>query len=548
MEKVYELLLIDDDEIDRLSVRRLLKKADISCQIKECSTGDSGIDAFKNGSFDCVLVDYNLNDTDGIQVLEKIIHLDPHASVILMTGMGDEHLAVLAMKSGAMDYLPKGSISTKALIKSIRTGTQLQELARRTKQAEIELQDANNKLEKKVVERTSELQKAKEEAEKSNQAKSEFLSRMSHELRTPMNAILGFAQLMGDSKKDPLPASQKNRVAHISKAGQHLLKLINEILDLSRIETGQMNVSLEPVKITELARDVLTVTRPMADNYNIKLLDELTPHTTTYVLADKTRLNQVLLNLISNGIKYNRKEGTVTLGMEKQADGIMSIQVTDTGMGIPQDKLENIFEPFDRLDAENSEIEGTGIGLTISKKLIELMKGRIGIDSTPGKGTQFSVFLPICNPANINEELIVPPQEKPSAQTKATDFTMLYIEDNPANTLLIQDILEDFPNIKLLTAPQAQMGLDLAQAHHPNLILLDINLPGLDGFQTLEKLQNMEETNLIPVIAVSANAMQNDIDRALKMGFKDYITKPIDVIKFTQTINNVLISLPVPSH
>jgi signal transduction histidine kinase len=547
MSKTYELLLIDDDEEDRMVIQHFLKKADMSFNFKECNSGNSGIDAFKNGSYDCVIVDYNLNDTDGIQVLDEIVKLDPHASVILMTGMGDEHLAVTAMKSGAIDYLPKGNLSTNALIKSIRNGTQLQEMAKRAKQAEIELQEANNKLEKKVIERTSELQKAVEAAEKSNQAKSEFLSRMSHELRTPMNAILGFAQLMEKSKKDPLPISQLKRVAQISKAGTHLLELINEILDLPRIETGKMSVSIEPVSISELARDVLSLTRPIAEKYNIKIIDEIESHKNVYVLADKTRLNEVLINLISNAIKYNRNEGTVILSMENKGNEILSLQVTDTGVGISKESLKNIYQPFDRLGNENSNIEGKGIGLTISKKMVDLMLGEINIESTLGEGSRFSVSFPITSPAKINGENKDLIQKKPPHTTKANRLTFLYIEDNPSNTFLVQEILEGFSEVELLTTPHPQTGLDLAQSHQPDLILLDIHLPDFDGFEAFKRLQNMEETYQIPVVALSANAMQKNIDRAINMGFKDYITKPINVKDFTIFIKNFLDSLSDPS-
>ncbi len=408
------------------------------------------------------------------------------------------------------------------------------------KAAEDELQQAYHKLEERIKERTQELNLAKELAESHNHAKSEFLSRMSHELRTPMNAILGFAQIMDESRRDPLSETHKSRIHQILKAGNHLLALINEVLDLARIEAGKITVSLEPVQIAEIVRDVLNVTRPMAEKFKITLVDQISSFNQDYVLADKTRLKQVLLNLVSNGIKYNRKEGCVTLSLESRDTSEHNILVTDTGMGIPPESIEKIFDPFDRLGAENSRTEGTGIGMTISKKLVELMNGSICVQSNPGKGSQFTVSLPACNPTAVNIENNSTIQRSSFSKSLTNKFTILYIEDNKANMLLVQDILSDFQEIELLTAPQALIGLDLAYAHQPNLILLDINLPDLDGFETLKRLQNLEETHDIPVVAISANAMEKDINKALESGFKTYLTKPINISKFKTVIENYL--------
>lgn len=438
-----------------------------------------------------------------------------------------------------VEYISKPIIDLGKVVGAVVTFTDI--TAR--KNAEKELQHAYNELEKRIRERTHELNQAKELAEHNNQTKSEFLSRMSHELRTPMNAILGFAQIMNESRKDPLSDSHKSRLAQILKAGNHLLELINEVLDLARVEAGKITVSLEPINIAELASDVLNVVHPMAEKFNICLIDKITEQSSAHIFADRTRLKQVLLNLLSNGIKYNRKEGSVTLSLEEPKDGTINILVTDTGMGIPSEKLEKIFVPFDRLDADASEVEGTGIGMTISKKLIELMNGRIHVHSTMGKGSQFSVSLPSCDPKKINKKYeFLPLESSSSDETSIQKLTVLYIEDNKTNVLLVQDILSDFPEVNILIAPQAAMGLDLACAHHPDLILLDINLPGMDGFEALKRLQNMEETHETPVIALSANAMQKDIDRAKKAGFKDYITKPIDISKLKKKIDEYILA------
>ena len=414
------------------------------------------------------------------------------------------------------------------------------------KEAQKELQHAYNKLEDRIKERTDELSHSKNLAEQSNQAKSEFLSRMSHELRTPMNAILGFTQLMQESTKDPLPKSHQSRTAQIMKAGKHLLELINEVLDLSSIEAGKITVSLEPVSVANLVEEVLTVVRPLSQKFNITLVDQVTANKMVYVLADQTRLKQVFLNLISNGIKYNRKGGSVTLSSHQEGS-LLKIDVIDTGMGIPKEQLNQLFDPFNRLGAENSEIEGTGIGMTISKKIIEVMNGTIGVESTPGEGSIFSISLPVClvQPDIVESENIPAKINGMESREEVEPFKLLYFEDNPANLVLVEDILTDYPEVKLFTATHAKIGINMALSLKPNLILMDINLPDIDGIEALKRLRNFEETHATPVVAISANAMKKDIDRAMAEGFKAYITKPINIGKFRKFIEEELKSSSV---
>ncbi|MBC8288152.1 MAG: PAS domain S-box protein [Nitrospinae bacterium] len=410
------------------------------------------------------------------------------------------------------------------------------------KAAEKELKQAYAKLEDRISERTEELWQSKNMAEQNNQAKSEFLARMSHELRTPMNAILGFAQLMQESTKDPLPNAHQKRTKQILKAGTHLLELINEVLSLASIEAGKITISLEPVCIADLVEEVLTVVCPLSQNFNIDLIDQITFNKKIYVLADKTRLTQVLLNLLSNGIKYNRKGGSVTLSTQLEKGSRLRINISDTGMGIPEEKLDQLFAPFNRLGAENGDIEGTGIGMTISKKLIEVMNGAIGVESIVGEGSTFYIQLPVCQvQPSISESIGIPVlNDETMNKSDIQSFTLLYIEDNPANLELIKDILSEYPEIKLLTATHAETGLDMARALKPNLILMDINLPDIDGIEALKRLKNFEETHATPVIALSANAMKKDIDRARAEGFKTYFTKPVDIAKFRNFIEEEL--------
>ncbi len=408
-----------------------------------------------------------------------------------------------------------------------------------------ELEQHRDHLQELVEERTSELTQATKEAEKANLAKSEFLSRMSHELRTPMNSILGFGQLLEKNTREPLGETQKRFVHHILKAGDHLLELINEVLDLAKIESGRMTISLEDVNATSLVAQSIELVGPLATNYGITLLQNSpSDKDLPVVRADYTRLKQVLVNLMSNAIKYNRSGGKVTLDCIPLKTDYLRFSVTDTGHGIPESGLNNIFKPFDRLEAENSGIEGTGIGLTITKKLVELMNGRIGVESIVGEGSTFWVDIPtathILEKPSADEIIEREITYTPDGIKTTGVRTILYVEDNPNNLELMIQVLKEFPRAKLITAHTAELGLELAEAHNPALILLDINLPGMDGFHMLERLQKGKGTKSTPVIAVSAAAMPKDIAKGLEAGFKEYLTKPINIGKTLAVISSVL--------
>ncbi|HEY2514916.1 MAG TPA: ATP-binding protein [Polyangiaceae bacterium] len=378
------------------------------------------------------------------------------------------------------------------------------------------------------------LLEAKRELEDSNQAKSEFLARMSHELRTPLNSILGFSQVLNTDPDEPLTGSQKESVRQILKAGWHLLALINEVLDLARIESGKLPISIESVGVEQIVREAMTLIAPVAEKHQVKVFDETKGFRQLFVMADRTRLKQVLLNLLSNGVKYNRPGGTVTLTCTRPRDGRLVLSVQDSGPGIPREEQSQLFTPFTRLNAR-AEVEGAGMGLAITKRLVELMGGSIGVESEPGKGSRFFFELNIgLKPAMEMEET------DPSmiiVRRGATEVTLLHIEDNPANRALVSRILERRPHIKILAAETAEKGIEMARTRDPDLIVLDINLPGIDGFEALARLRSFSDTRNIPVIALSANAMPSEVKRGLEAGFLQYLTKPVDVKEFLRTID-----------
>jgi len=383
-----------------------------------------------------------------------------------------------------------------------------------------------------------ELNNAMAVADKANLAKSDFLSSMSHELRTPLSAILGFAQLIESGSPLPTP-SQKRSIEQILKAGWYLLELINEILDLSQIESGKLPLSLEPISLNEVVRECQAMIEPQAQKSGIRMTFPRfeIPH---FVKADRTRVKQVLINLLSNAIKYNKASGSVVVDYIESTPGRIRICVKDTGEGLSPDKLMQLFQPFNRLGKEAGVEEGTGIGLMVSKRLVELMKGEIGVESTIGVGSVFWIDL------NLTAEPRRAAAAKPTAiaqaqvQAGAQLRTLLYVEDNPANLMLVEDLIARRPDIRLLSATDGNGGIKIARASRPDMILMDINLPGISGIQALKILRADPATAHIPVVALSANAIPRDIEKGLAAGFFRYLTKPIKVNEFMDTLDEAL--------
>lgn len=406
------------------------------------------------------------------------------------------------------------------------------------KRSEERLRQLNDELEQRVADRTAALLDAKNEAERANQSKSEFLSRMSHELRTPLNAILGFGQLLELAETEP------GRLAHVKQilsGGKHLLALINEVLDLARVESGKMSVSLEDVAVWDLMRECVSLIQPQAEAKQIALQVDACS-TEINVRADHTRLKQVLLNLLSNAIKYNHAGGQVRVSCEV-LPAALRLQVADTGPGLSPDELSRLFVPFERLNADDMQIEGSGIGLALSKRLVQLMEGQIGVDSVKGQGCTFWVQFSLAQPSLASDaEGGATRDVDTSGQThdRAHSLrTVLCMEDNPNNLQLMESILGMLPGVRMLSAIAPGLGLEMARAHQPDLILLDINLPDMDGFEVMRCLREHPATKAIPVVAVSANAMEQDLARGMAAGFADYVTKPIDVGRLLRVVEEL---------
>jgi PAS domain S-box-containing protein len=385
-----------------------------------------------------------------------------------------------------------------------------------------------------------ELKSARAAADKANLAKSEFLSCMSHELRTPLNAVLGFGQLLASAKSPP-SVEQKLQIDQILKAGWYLLHLINEILDLAMIESGKVRLSQEELLLTEVMKDCQGIIETQALKRSIQMtfppVDKL-----CYVLADRTRLKQVIINLLSNAIKYNRDGGEVIVQYAMSGENRLRISVKDTGVGLAPEQLEALFQPFNRLGQETSIEEGTGIGLVVTKQLVELMGGSIGVDSRVGVGSVFWIELAVASVPVLAIGRVDADQRDHRAMVHATSNqrTLLYVEDNPANLLLVEHLIALRSDFKLLTAIDGYLGIQVARVYQPDVILMDINLPYVSGYQALKILRQDALTAHIPVLALSGNAMPGDIKQGLEAGFFCYLTKPIKIDEFMEALDAAL--------
>ena len=396
-------------------------------------------------------------------------------------------------------------------------------------------------LDRVLQEKNIELEIAKSAAEKANLAKSDFLSSMSHELRTPLNAILGFAQLVETGTPVPTPSQQRS-IEQISQAGWYLLELINEILDLALIESGKVTVSMKPVSLLEVMLECRAMIEPQAEKRGISMTFPRFELSTYFVRADRTRVKQVLINLLFNAIKYNTPGGSVSVEYNLSSPNSIRIGVRDTGQGLAPEQFAQLFQPFNRLGKAAGSEEGTGIGLVVTKRLIELMGGTIGAESTVGVGSVFWFELSLTSaplPAVLEAGNV--PLLRPEVPDGTPVRTLLYVEDNPANLELVEQLIARRPDLRLLTAVDGNLGIEFARVYQPEVILMDINLPGISGLEAMKILRADPSTAHIPIIAISANALPQDVEKAIQAGFFKYITKPFKVKEFMETLDVALI-------
>ena len=482
-------------------------------------------------------------------ITQPILDIADVAREVIETGdysrrarkLSDDEVAQLVDSFNKM--LAEIELRTHALERS--NGELAREGEQRT-QAQQEVMRLNQELEVRVHERTmqlemtnGELAMAMEEARSANYAKSAFLSSMSHELRTPLNAILGFAQILSSDRLPSTLEQKKEFAGHILKSGRHLLTLINEILDLAKVESGTVSLSLEPVGLDAILQECRDMIAPLASQRGIGMaFPDACP---LNVLADRTRLKQILLNLLSNALKYNREQGQVAIECVPHAGGRVRISVRDTGVGLDAEQLALLFQPFNRLGQEGGTEEGSGIGLVVTKRLVELMDGNIGVSSAPGEGSIFWIELRVVDAVPIPAAPVLPRPDLAGALLEhSAPVTLLYVEDNPANLTLVEEIVRYCPQLQLLTATDGRLGVEMARTHLPQLILMDINLPHVNGTDALKLLRADPRTAHIPVIALTANAMPGDVERSMALGFYRYLTKPINLDEFTEAINSTL--------
>lgn len=510
------------------------------------SSGEEALELLATEQVDGILLDLIMPGLSGQEVCKLIKQRAMWRDIplIMLTAHDDRDAMIECINAGADDYIAKSSdfevlkVRLRAHLRRKHFEDENHRFREKLVRNETEA-TASKRFEQTLQETNVEMQSAKSAAEKANLAKSDFLSGMSHELRSPLNAILGFAQLM-DTATPPPSDLQKESITQILQAGWHLLKLINEILDLSVVESGKVSLSLEPVSLPEVLLECQTMMEAQAQQRGIVMTFPQFEQP-SFVWGDQTRLKQIVINLLSNAIKYNKASGQVTVDCTAMSSDRIRISFRDTGAGLSPEKIAQLFQPFNRLGQEAGIVAGTGIGLVVTKQLVELMDGVMGVDSTVGQGSVFWAELRSTPAPELKVITSVEPAPKLAIRPIDTpQKILLYIEDNLANMRLVERLIDRRTDIKLLKAVDGLQGIALARATLPDVILMDINLPGISGIDALKVLRGDAATAHIPVVALSANAMSRDIEVGRQLGFFRYLTKPIVVEEFMSTLDLAL--------
>ena len=559
-------ILIVDDEPKNLTVLEVVLD-DPGYRLVRAESADQALLALIRDEFALIILDIRMPGMTGFELAMMIKERKKTAYVpiIFLTAYYNEDQHVLeGYDTGAVDYLHKPvnpiilrskvAVFAELFRKSRECTLACQALIAEVtvrRRAQEQLRELNETLERRVTERTAalltanvDLQHAMAVAEKANLAKSDFLFQMSHELRTPLNAILGFAQLMEQSSASPPTPSQKSSIEQILAAGWHLLQLVSEILDLAQIESGRVAVSRQAVPLEDVMIVCKAMVEPLSEERGIGMTFPLfdVPY---FVDCDRIRIKQVLINLIYNAIKYNKPAGTVTVECTLASPNSIRISVRDTGLGLAPEQLDQLFQPFNRLGKEASTEQGTGIGLVVCKRLVELMGGVIGVDSTVGVGSVFWIELGLTvAPLLTVSETKQAAQARPQPPDGIARRTVLYVEDNLANLQLVEQLVECYPNLHLISASDGNLGVEYARTYTPDVILMDLHLPGISGIEAMKALRADPSTAHIPVIALSAYALPAEILKALDAGFFNYITKPIKLNEFMAALDAALAFSP----
>lgn len=515
-DKAPKFLIVDDQRSVREYVKTVL--AEFGPEIVEVDSGEQALREVFAKEFDAVFLDISMAGIDGLEVCRRIRDEMGfmHLPVLIMTASEEQDIVADAFAAGASDYLRKHLLRY--------------ELVPRTR-AILDRRHAQY-----------EMYSARQAAEDANRAKTDFIANMSHELRTPLNAIIGFGELLEQDVERPLVGFQQEYVGHIVQAGWHLLALINDILDLAKIESGRVAVELTPVDVGKLVHECLQLNHAHAENLGVALRGALSADIHWQVMADSTRLKQALVNLISNAVKYNQLGGSAIVSVMPKGASTLRIVVRDTGHGIPSDKLVELFRPFSRLGAERSNIEGHGIGLALTKHLIELMGGTIGVDSKVGEGSSFWIELPMVAERQADLAKKTPEEAVDAVDARlaaASGKRVLYIEDNALNRTLITRILEGFSGIEVHCAETGEEGLAVIDTFQPDVLLLDIQLPGIGGHEVLRAVRRKMT---IPIVVFSADAMPDEVATLMGDGATDYLTKPLDLLQFKQCLAGLIAS------